>query len=81
MSEPPGSEKADLMSDADLDLSVADWVIDYPGAAAVFETLGIDYCCGGRSLGYACRQQGLDPAAVLRQLEEAIERARPSDSV
>jgi regulator of cell morphogenesis and NO signaling len=36
-----------------------------PRAAALFERLGLDYCCGGRrTLEHACRQQGLDTKTV-----------------
>ena len=56
------------MDEADLDLSVADWVIDHPYAARVFDELGIEYCCAGKSLGYACRERGLDPQTVLARL-------------
>jgi regulator of cell morphogenesis and NO signaling len=39
---------------------------------AVFESLGIDYCCGGKkSLAEACDQKGLDPAVVMEQLENS----------
>jgi regulator of cell morphogenesis and NO signaling len=38
-------------------------------AAAVFEGVGIDFCCGGRrSLPDACRSAAVDPAAVRRAL-------------
>jgi iron-sulfur cluster repair protein YtfE (RIC family) len=37
----------------DLDTSVPDWVIEHPDTLTVFQQLGIDYCCGGKSLGYA----------------------------
>lgn len=53
------------MTHCDLDTSVPDWVIEHPQALAVFQQLGIDYCCGGKSLRHACREQGLDAAAVL----------------
>ncbi len=36
---------------------------------AVFNEFGIDYCCGGkRSLTHACRQKGVDVAAVQARL-------------
>ena len=56
------------MIDCDLDTSVPDWLIDHPESLAVFQELGIDCSCGGKSLGYACRQQGLDAEAVLSKL-------------
>ncbi len=37
-----------------------------PAAARVFEALGIDFCCGGKSsLAEACESRELDPATVL----------------
>lgn len=43
----------------------------HPGRIALFEQLGLDYCCGGSSsLGDACRQQGLDLGSVREQLED-----------
>ena len=56
------------MSECDLDTPVPDWVIEHPETLAVFQELGIDYACGGKSLGFACRQQGLDAEAVLAKL-------------
>jgi regulator of cell morphogenesis and NO signaling len=39
-------------------------------AAAVLERYGLDYCCGGRrSVADACRSKGIDPAAVLTELQ------------
>jgi len=41
-------------------------------AAEVFSRYGIDFCCGGKvELGEACREKGIDPARVLRELEQA----------
>ena len=56
------------MSECDLDTSVPDWVIDHPATLAVFQELGIDCCCCGESLAFACCQQGLDAQAVLTKL-------------
>jgi regulator of cell morphogenesis and NO signaling len=37
-----------------------------PASMAVFDELGIDYCCGGNlPLEEVCRAQGLDPAEVV----------------
>ena len=45
-------------------------------AAAVFETFGIDFCCGGRrSVADACRNAAADPEAVVR----ALRAIPPSD--
>jgi regulator of cell morphogenesis and NO signaling len=38
--------------------------------AAVFDRHRIDFCCGGKvTLAAICRDQGLDPAALLREIE------------
>ena len=55
----------------DLDSSAVDWVIDYPSTAAIFDRLGIDCSCPGKSLAYHCERLELDPADVLRQLHAA----------
>ncbi len=61
------------MNDCNLDTAVPDWIIEHPDTLAVFEELGIDYSCGGRSLEYACRERGLDAAIVLARLRTVIE--------
>lgn len=41
-------------------------------AAAVFDKYGIDfYCEGQRSVGKACHERGIDPDALLQELEQA----------
>jgi regulator of cell morphogenesis and NO signaling len=51
---------------------VGQWVVERPSRARLFERLGIDYCCGGaKPLDRACREKGLDVAAVLRELQAA----------
>ena len=57
-----------------VDDAVADWVIDYPMTEAVFQRLGIDYSCGGKSLKYACLKLGLDSQKVLSILYDLIEQ-------
>jgi regulator of cell morphogenesis and NO signaling len=40
-------------------------------AAAVFEKYSLDFCCrGGKTIGEACRETGLDPAKVLDELRK-----------
>lgn len=56
----------------DLDTSVPDWIIDHPETLSVFREFGIDVCCGGKSLEYACEQQGVDANLVLKELRSAI---------
>lgn len=60
------------MTPCDLDSSVPDWVIDHPETLTVFRTLGIDTCCGGKSLAYACRERGLAARDVLDLLLDAL---------
>jgi len=39
-------------------------------SAAIFEKYGIDFCCGGEvTLGAACREKGLDPETLVREIE------------
>ena len=67
------SEGRNPMTSCDLDTSVPDWIIEHPGTLAVFQELGIDYSCGGKSLGYLCLQRGLDAEAVLARLLHFLE--------
>lgn len=40
--------------------------------AEVFERHGIDFCCGGNvPLDATCREKGIDPAVILREIEAA----------
>lgn len=57
------------MDHVDSDSSVPDWVIEYPRLLPLFEKLGIDYSCGGKSLRTACNERDLDIDAVLSQCE------------
>lgn len=63
----------------DLDSSIPDWIIDHPATAGVFDRLGIDVSCGGKSLEYLCRKQGLDPVAVLLELRQVAESSNDSN--
>lgn len=60
-----GTDGVNQMSNCDLDSSVPDWVIEHPETLIVFQKFGIDYCCGGKSLRYACQEQGLDCNSVM----------------
>jgi regulator of cell morphogenesis and NO signaling len=66
------------MTDCDLETSVPDWVIEHPETLAVFQELGIDYSCGGKSLEFACGQRGLDVSSVLAELHRRIEASHAS---
>lgn len=42
----------------------------HPGAARVFFHHRLDFCCGGRRpLDQACQERGLDPAAILNEID------------
>jgi regulator of cell morphogenesis and NO signaling len=50
--------------------TVGDLVAERPELADVFESLGIDFCCGGRrTLEEACREGGLHYESVLARVE------------
>lgn len=50
-------------------------------AVRVFERLGIDYCCGGkRPVEAACKEFGLDSAAVISELDLAMAGRPPEET-
>jgi iron-sulfur cluster repair protein YtfE (RIC family) len=58
------------------DATVEQVLLEYPATAAVFNSFGIDLCCGGgASLSAAAEHEGID----LRDLLGALERAASSD--
>jgi regulator of cell morphogenesis and NO signaling len=65
------------MSAISLDTTIGQLVAERPGRSRVFESLGIDYCCGGKkSLNQACRDKGLDPHTVAQVLDLSASPAR-----
>ena len=56
----------------DLDTTVPVWIIEHPETLGVFQEFGIDYSCGGKSLGYVCDQKGMDRMMVLERLHRTI---------
>ena len=55
-----------------LEKTVRELALEKPGAARVFETLGIDYCCGGKqTLEQACRTASVPVDKVMDALEMA----------
>jgi regulator of cell morphogenesis and NO signaling len=51
------------------DMTVGTIATEVPGAAGVFERLGIDYCCAGKvPLAQACRKRGLAVEEVVTLL-------------
>lgn len=56
--------------------TVAEIALEGPQAAAVFEKLGIDYCCGGRKpLAAACEEAGVE----VNQVEDLLKSAGPDE--
>lgn len=56
--------------------TVRDLAVAVPGATRVFESLGLDYCCGGgKPLGEACSAAGIAVEQVVRSLEQAAAEA------
>jgi regulator of cell morphogenesis and NO signaling len=52
--------------------TLAQIAMDRSGAPAVFLSHGLDFCCHGqRSLAEACREKGIDPQQVVRELDRA----------
>jgi regulator of cell morphogenesis and NO signaling len=63
----------------DPEQSVGDIVRLKPARARVFESLKIDYCCGGKvSLAQACEKRGIEAHVVLQAILERDEQADSS---
>jgi regulator of cell morphogenesis and NO signaling len=59
------------MKSIDAECTVGEIATQVPGITGIFESLGIDYCCGGRkTLDEVCREKGLDSGAVLNMLQD-----------
>jgi regulator of cell morphogenesis and NO signaling len=49
-------------------------------AAAIFEKYSLDFCCrGGKTIGEACKESGLDPAIVVSDLMQLSSDGQPTD--
>ncbi|MDA8429701.1 MAG: iron-sulfur cluster repair di-iron protein [Geobacteraceae bacterium] len=64
-----------------LDRTIGEIVAADYRTAKVFETHGIDFCCGGRvTLATVCREKGINPDTLLREIEaiksEQIDRSQ-----
>src|SRR5262245_18451399 len=60
---------------------VGQLVAEQPGRSEVLDRHGIDYCCGGkRPLERACREKGIDTAALVRELAVADAQADPVET-
>jgi len=63
-----------------LDKTVREIAVEVPASVQVFETLGIDYCCGGRkSLEQACSDLHLATPEVLQKLQKVTEERSETD--
>ena len=52
-------------------MTVREVALELPQATRVFESMKIDYCCGGdKPLGEACATAGVDVEEMVRMLEE-----------
>ncbi|MCE9554949.1 MAG: DUF542 domain-containing protein [Planctomycetes bacterium] len=60
------------MNLVDLDANAADCLIEHPLLLPLFKELGIDYCCGGKSLEVACLERGLVPHVVQSRCQELL---------
>ena len=64
------------MDRLDQDDSVPEWLIEYPQLSPLFEVLGIDYSCGGKSLLFACQEKHLNHRVVLALIEQLVSADR-----
>ncbi|MFZ5475471.1 MAG: DUF542 domain-containing protein [Myxococcota bacterium] len=61
-------------------LTVGELAVTRPSSVKVLQRLGIDFCCGGAlPLAEACLNQGVDPRAVLDEVEREEARASGVD--
>lgn len=57
----------------DCKVSVNDTITRFPATGAVFNSHGIDTCCGGSiSVEQAAQDASLDPNALCAELERAV---------
>jgi iron-sulfur cluster repair protein YtfE (RIC family) len=55
----------------DGDMTINQTIQERPGTVGTFHRLGLDACCGGSlTIRVAAERHGLDPAAVLRELND-----------
>ncbi len=59
--------------------TVSEIALQEPSSIRIFESFGIDYCCGGRKpLAEACTASGAEVAAVIAALEAAATTSEPA---
>jgi regulator of cell morphogenesis and NO signaling len=66
---------------ADLQTTIREIAFENPRATHVFESIGIDYCCGGkRTLAEACRQANVAAEQVLAELQRPLQAGEIADA-
>jgi regulator of cell morphogenesis and NO signaling len=74
------SGKEEAIMNATLQATVGQLVTERPARARVFESFGIDYCCGGKKpLSQACGERGLDARMVLGVLAAFDQQPAPGE--
>ena len=64
-----------------LEKTVREIALENPSSIRVFESLGIDYCCGGkRPLSDACSHANVDFSRVVELLEQASQAPQAPDT-
>jgi regulator of cell morphogenesis and NO signaling len=64
----------------DLNQTIREIAIEHPATVKVFESLGMDYCCGGaRTLTEACQRAGV-PVERALELLKPVEEGVPDDT-
>lgn len=60
--------------------TLADLATRFAGAAPVFQRHGLDFCCHGQvTVAEACAQRGIDPLAVVAELQQAVRPVPPPE--
>ncbi|HUZ41699.1 MAG TPA: DUF542 domain-containing protein [Acidimicrobiales bacterium] len=67
-----------MNDDIEMAQSIAEITAVHPATMRVMESVGLDYCCGGRrSLYAACEEAGIDPQALLATLRATEKGPEP----
>lgn len=74
-------QKSTLQTNYALNTTIGEIVAADYRTAKVFETHGIDFCCGGKvALSAICQEKGVNPDTLLREIEsiksEQIDRSQ-----
>jgi regulator of cell morphogenesis and NO signaling len=71
-----------ITNDIDPNTTVGELVAERSGRYRVFERLGIDFCCGGKTpLERVCRERGLDVGDVLREIAASDHETVEQDEI